>query len=54
MKRLALLSVVMLALSSCADRERLNCRPTKNKALRGVVVDTTTTEPRYGDGGKCL
>jgi len=45
-----------LTLSSCADRERLNCPPTKNKALTAVTETTsteTTTAPRYASGAKC-
>jgi hypothetical protein len=43
-------------LTSCADRERLNCPPTKNKALRGVTetITPTTQAPAYGTGGKCV
>jgi hypothetical protein len=56
MKRVLLISATLLALTGCADRERLNCRPTKNKALRGVTetIVPTTTAPAYGTGGKCL
>ena len=52
----ALILLVFLAsLTACADRERLNCPPTKNKALRGVTetITPTTTATRYGTGGKC-
>jgi len=44
------------SLTACADRERLNCPPTKNKALSSVTASTieeTTTVPQYGTGGKC-
>ena len=55
MKRLLLISATLIALTSCSDRERLNCRPTKNKALRSVgeVIIPTTPAPAYGTGGKC-
>jgi len=55
MKRLLLISATLLALTGCADRERLNCPPTKNKALRSVgeVTVPTTPPPAYGTGGKC-
>jgi hypothetical protein len=56
MKRLLLISATLLALTGCADRERLNCPPTKNKALRGVTetITPTTPAPAYGTGGKCV
>jgi hypothetical protein len=55
MKRLLLVSATLIALTSCADSERLNCPPTKNKALRGVTETiSTTTAPAYGSGGKCV
>ena len=50
-----ILLVICASLTACADRERLNCRPTKNKALRGVTETiSTTTTPAYGTGGKCV
>jgi len=50
-----ILLVFLTSLAACADRERLNCPPTKNKALRGVTetITPTTATPRYGTGGKC-
>jgi hypothetical protein len=49
-----ILLVICASLTACADRERLNCPPTKNKALRGVIETiSTTTAPAYGSGGKC-
>jgi hypothetical protein len=56
MKRLLLISATLIALTGCADRERLNCPPTKNKALRGVTetITPTTAAPAYGTGGKCV
>jgi hypothetical protein len=56
MKRLLLISATLITLTSCADRERLNCPPTKNKALTAVTETTTTettTAPRYAEGAKC-
>jgi hypothetical protein len=54
MKRLLLISATLITLTACADRERLNCPPTKNKALRGVTQTVETTiAPLYGTGGKC-
>jgi predicted small lipoprotein YifL len=49
------LLVFLASLTACADRERLNCPPTKNKALRGVTQTVETTiAPLYGTGGKCV
>jgi predicted small lipoprotein YifL len=50
-----ILLVFLASLTACADRERLNCPPTKNKALRsaGEVIVPTTPPPAYGTGGKC-
>jgi predicted small lipoprotein YifL len=56
MKRLLLISATLITLTGCADRERLNCPPTKNKALTAVTETTTTettTAPRYAEGAKC-
>ena len=55
MKRLLLISATLITLTGCADRERLNCPPTKNKALRSVgeTIVPTTPPPAYGTGGKC-
>jgi hypothetical protein len=55
MKKSLILLVICASLSACSDRERFNCPPTKNKALRGVTetITPTTTPPRYGTGGKC-
>jgi hypothetical protein len=47
MKRLALITLIAMSLSSCADRTRVNCERVKNKALN--VVDTTV---QMG-GGRC-
>jgi hypothetical protein len=55
-KTLLIMSLLSaLTLTSCADRERLNCPPTKNKALRSVTetLVPTTPAPPYGTGGKC-
>jgi hypothetical protein len=55
MQKTLILLVFLGSLTACADRERLNCPPTKNKAIRGVTetVTSTTETPRYGTGGKC-
>jgi hypothetical protein len=56
MRRRYLLTIILtLSLGACADRERLNCPPTKNKALRSVgeTIVPTTQPPAYGTGGKC-
>jgi len=54
MRKTLILLVILSSLTACADRERLNCRPTKNKALRGVTETIETTiPPLYGTGGKC-
>jgi hypothetical protein len=56
MRKSLILLVICASLTACADRERLNCPPTKNKALSSVT-DTTPTEttnaPKYGTGAKC-
>jgi hypothetical protein len=55
MRKSLILLVICASLTACADRERLNCLPTKNKALRGVTETITpTTAPAYGTGGKCV
>jgi PBP1b-binding outer membrane lipoprotein LpoB len=46
MKRLALISLLAITLSSCSDRTRVNCERIKNKAP-GVV-----TTVQVG-GGRC-
>ena len=38
MKRLALLSLLTITLSSCGDRTRVNCPETRNKALGAATV----------------
>ena len=47
MKLLALIATVGIlgtwVLSGCADRERINCPRTKNKAPRATVIDEPTT-----------
>ena len=55
MKNSLILLVFLTSLTACADRERLHCAPTKNKALSAVTDTTTdtTTAPRYAEGGKC-
>jgi hypothetical protein len=54
MRKSLILLVFLGSLTACADRERLNCRPTKNKALRGITETISTTiAPAYGTGGKC-
>jgi len=52
---LALALAISFVLTACADRERLHCAPTKNKALSAITETTTetTTAPRYAEGGKC-
>jgi predicted small lipoprotein YifL len=54
MRKSLILLAFLTSLTACADRERLNCPPTKNKALRsaGEVIETTVP-PLYGTGGKC-
>jgi hypothetical protein len=56
MRKSLILLVICASLTACADRERLNCPPTKNKALRGVTetITPTTAAPAYGTGGKCV
>lgn len=54
MKLLAVIAAVLLVtVSSCADRERVNCPRQKNKAPRASVINepTTTTTP---PAGRCL
>jgi hypothetical protein len=46
MKRLALLSLLAITLTACADRAKVNCERTKNKAL------TVQTTNQIG-GGRC-
>jgi predicted small lipoprotein YifL len=56
MKNSLILLVFLASLTACADRERLNCPPTKNKALTAVTdtaTSETTTAPRYAEGAKC-
>jgi hypothetical protein len=56
MKNSLILLVICASLTACADRERLNCPPTKNKALSSVtntISADTTTAPRYATGAKC-
>jgi hypothetical protein len=55
MRKSLILLVICASLTACADRERLNCPRTKNKAIRGaVIIETTTTAVAYGTGGKCV
>ena len=56
MRKSLILLVFLGSLTACADRERLNCPPTKNKALTAVTETTTnetTTAPQYAEGSKC-
>ena len=56
MRKSLILLVFLTPLLGCGDRERLNCPPTKNKALTAVTETTsseTTTAPRYATGAKC-
>jgi hypothetical protein len=56
MRNSLILLVICASLTACADRERLNCPPIKNKALTAVTETTsaeTTTAPRYATGAKC-
>jgi hypothetical protein len=56
MRKSLILLVFLASLTACADRERLNCPPTKNKALSSVtntISPDTTTVPRYATGAKC-
>jgi hypothetical protein len=56
MRKTLILLVFLGSLTACADRERLNCPPTKNKALSSVtntISPDTTTAPRYATGAKC-
>ena len=41
MQKSLILLVFLGSLTSCADRERLNCPPTKNKALSSVTASST-------------
>ena len=46
MKRLLLISATLIALTSCADRERINCPHTKNQIMTRTTefpIPTTTT-----------
>jgi hypothetical protein len=58
MRKSLILLVICASLTACADRERLNCPRTKNKAIRGAVIDetmtSTTIATQYGTGGKCV
>ena len=47
MKRLALITLLAMSLTSCADRTRVNCERQRNKALN--AVETTI---QIG-GGRC-
>jgi hypothetical protein len=53
MKRLLLVSATLIALTSCADRERLNCPRTKNQVATRTTeyptIPTTTIAPE----GRC-
>jgi len=56
MRKILILLAVCASLTACADRERLNCPPTKNKALSSVpdtISPDTTIAPRYATGAKC-
>ena len=58
MRKTLILMMICASLAGCADRERLNCPRTKNKALRGAVIEetitSTTIATQYGTGGKCV
>jgi PBP1b-binding outer membrane lipoprotein LpoB len=47
MKRLALISLLAVTLTACADRTRVNCERIKNKA-----PETIGTQTQIG-GGRC-
>jgi PBP1b-binding outer membrane lipoprotein LpoB len=47
MKRLALITLIAMSLSSCSDRTRVNCERQRNKALNAVA-----TTIQIG-GGRC-
>jgi len=47
MKRIYLISLLIITLTACSDRARVNCERTKNKALIGVVT------PENKLGAKC-
>ncbi len=47
MKRLALISLLTITLTACADRTRVNCERTKNKALSELAT------PENNLGAKC-
>lgn len=56
MRKSLILLFLLGSLTACGDRERLLCRPTKNKALSSVTnteTTQTTSAPRYADSGKC-
>ena len=57
MKALAVIAAIGILgtwfISGCADRERVNCPRTKNKAPRASVIDDTTTTTTAPDG-RCL
>jgi len=44
---------LVVAVTGCADRERINCPRQKNKAPRANVTDITTTTVPTPDG-RCL
>jgi hypothetical protein len=53
MRRIALAALLLVTVSSCADRERINCPRQKNKAPRASVADATTTTTA-APTGRCL
>lgn len=58
MRTLALIAAIGIlgtwVISGCADRERVNCPRTKNKAPRATVVDEPTTTTSTIVDGRCL
>lgn len=53
MRKTLILLTICASLTACADRERLNCPPIKNKALGGVTETIVPTTLAYGTGRKC-
>jgi len=53
MRRAILAVLLLVTVSSCADRERINCPRQKNKAPRANTTDTPTTTVPTPDG-RCL
>ena len=53
MKRLLLISATLIALTGCADRERLNCPRTKNQIMTRTTEFTIVTTTIPAPEGRC-